>query len=160
MKNILILISLFLTTFYSHAQSSFLYNKAEQRLIKIIGRNIRVSREVGETQASFIFSLRFVINEDGRLDTVMSSKLFPKALADVVLDKSLYNGVEWKEILKNNPRMAIILPVTVTSSDYDGLKAFGLKGIIEQFNFPGVSQSSMECYLMQPFSIVYSPPIK
>ncbi|HVI43489.1 MAG TPA: hypothetical protein VM802_01410 [Chitinophaga sp.] len=158
-KPILPLFLLMITFIQAFSQS----NKEEQRLIKLISKNLEYPKQFREQKKSTTFSLRFKLSTNSKLEQVTASKLASSDLVSHIVDKKNYETIQWAEIAKqgNVLNNVIIVVLTITPGDnIPGLNNFTQKDVNSLFIYSGLNESGSSCYLLQPISLQYYDAVK
>lgn len=151
------------TNILLYGQSSRGTDEAGRDLLKVLSKTIRVPRSAADKEASYAFALKFVLSENGKIDTILASKYTPEETKKSLTVTALYKDVHWGGIFKRKPKKGdvLIVPVSVYCPECSSMN-FLEYNVDDLFNFqfPGKAEGFTNCVLMQTLVVHYSKAIE
>lgn len=140
-------------------QKNLLGNKEQQKLIKIISRNIEYPTNFKESKKAIAFSLKFVLSEKNKVAQILSSEEAPAEMVNNLTEMKTYDTIDWTEIIshKIDKGTNLIIPITVTPDDnVEGLPNFTLDELNRLFKYDNADAPAISLsFIMQPLSLQY-----
>jgi hypothetical protein len=156
-------IVLLLSTFTSKialGQKNLANNKEQQKLIKIISKNIEYPANFKESKKATVFSLKFVLSENNKVAHIFSSEETPVGMVSNLTEIKTYDTIDWTEIISRkiiDKGTTLIVPITVTPDDnVSGLPNFTLDELGRLFKYDNANDRDiLISFIMQPLTLQY-----
>jgi hypothetical protein len=123
-----------------------------------IYKAIRIPRSAMNEEASYAFALKFVLSDNGKIDTILASKYTPTAMKESLTLPAQYKDVHWEDIFNRKLRKGDVLIVPISIYYPEGsslnLHEFNVDDLFD-FQFPGKAERFSNCLLMQTLVVHY-----
>ena len=156
---ILFILLLIYSSMFLYGQSNGQRNETGSDLVKALNKAIRIPRSAVEKEASYAFALKFVLSENGEIDTILASKYTPKEMKQKLTYSGQYKDVNWEGIFKRKLRKGdvLIVPISIyypggSSTDF---REYNVDDLFD-FQFPDRAEGFSNCVLMQTLVVHYS----
>lgn len=135
-------------------------NKNTLPLYKVFSKNLRYPLDLHDKKITSIFSVKFILSTDNKIDSIIPSKYTPVALIETLIKKDLYNEVVWANIFNRKVKKGdyVIIPFALYL-DSDNSTTIIEYTIDDIFNFSGARTDIMNGLLLQPYVMKTYPAI-
>ena len=145
------------TTGSAFGQNSTSKKEPGKDLVVALSRITRLPKPIAEEGASYAFALKFVFSENGKIDSIFSSKYTPKEIRPGLIHPSQYQQVNWEGIFhrKVGKGDILIVPVSIYNPESSKmLPEYNVDDLLN-FNFPKEGEKFTPCLVMQTIVFKY-----
>ena len=130
-------------------------------IVKIIEKSTRAPRRMVEKNITAFFSLKLILSNNNKLDTILATKYAPLEIAPVLCDKAKYENVKWDSLFKRNTRKGdiVLIPIAIYSGDAQNTMFYEYT-LDDLFNFSGRANNLFNCLMMQTIVVKYGAIMK
>ena len=144
---------------FLYGQANGQPNETGSDLVKALNKAIRIPRSAIDKEVSYAFALKFVLSENGEIDTILASKYTPKEMKQNLTYSGQYKNVQWEDIFKRKLRKGdvLIVPISIyyPGGSSSNFHEYNIDDLFD-FQFPDKAEGFSNCVLMQTLVVRYS----